>query len=113
MIILGFNLLGMLTQMNATFPTGIFQTLRKIEHKTLTPIIIGSITFFLPCGFTQSMQVAALSSGSFFGGGSIMLAFVLGTFPMLALLSFGVSGFSQSRYAELFFKTAGVVVIGL
>ncbi len=31
------------------------------------PIIVGVGTFFLPCGFTQSMQIAALSSGSFVG----------------------------------------------
>lgn len=113
MIVLGLNLLGVLAQMNMTLPGGIFQILRKIEHKTFTPLIIGAATFFLPCGFTQSMQVAALSSGSFIGGSSVMLAFVLGTFPMLALLSFGVSGFTQSRYAPLFFKTSGVVVVGL
>lgn len=77
MILLGLNLIGVLAQMNMTLPTGIFQTLRKIEHKTLTPLIIGAATFFLPCGFTQSMQIAALSSGSFFGGFGIMLAFVL------------------------------------
>ena len=42
-----------------------------------------------------------------------MLAFALGTFPMLALLSFGTAGFAHSRYAPLFFKSAGIVVIGL
>ncbi len=113
MILLGLNLIGVLAQMNMTLPTGIFQTLRKIEHKTLTPLIIGAATFFLPCGFTQSMQIAALSSGSFFGGFGIMLAFVLWTFPVLALLSFGISGFSWSRYAPLFFRTAGIVVVWL
>jgi competence protein ComEC len=40
-------------------------------------------------------------------------AFALGTLPMLALLSFGSASFSQSKHAPLFFKTAGVVVIGL
>lgn len=59
------------------------------------------------------MQVAALTNGTFFGGGVIMLTFALGTFPVLALLSFGASSFAQSRHAPLFFKTAGVVVIGL
>lgn len=113
MIVLGLNLMGVIAQMNITLPSGIFQTLRKMEHKTLTPVLIGAATFFLPCGFTQAMQIAALSSGSFVEGVSVMLAFVLGTFPMLALLSFGVSGFTQSRYAPLFFRTAGVVVVGL
>ena len=94
-------------------PSGIFNFFRKIEHKTLTPIILGFGTFFLPCGFTQSMQIVALSSGSFITGFLIMLAFALGTLPVLALLSFGSTSFSHSKYAPLFFKSAGVFVIGL
>ena len=43
----------------------------------------------------------------------IMLAFALGTLPMLLLLSFGSSSFAHGRHAPLFFKSAGIVVIGL
>ena len=111
MILLGADLVGIFRQSKITLPTGIFQILKKIEHKTFTPIIIGIGTFFLPCGFTQSMQIAALSSGSFLTGGLIMLSFALGTFPILALLSFGTNSFSQSSYAPLFFKSAGVIVL--
>jgi sulfite exporter TauE/SafE len=63
MILLGFDLIGIFSGQKCTFPSGIFQFLRKIQYKTLTPLIIGMSTFFLPCGFTQSMQVAALASG--------------------------------------------------
>ena len=94
-------------------PGGIFNFFRKIEHKTLTPLIVGFATFFLPCGFTQSMQVSALGSGSFMSGLLIMFAFALGTLPMLVLLSFGSASFAHGRHAPLFFKSAGVVVIGL
>ncbi len=113
MLLLGFNLVGIFAKSKITLPVGIFNFFRKIEHKTLTPLIIGFATFFLPCGFTQSMQVVALSSGSFISGMLIMLGFALGTFPVLALLSFGSASFAHSRYAPLFFKSAGVVVIGL
>jgi sulfite exporter TauE/SafE len=94
-------------------PVGIFNFFRKIEHQTLAPLLVGMGTFFLPCGFTQAMQIAALSSESFISGSLIMLAFALGTLPMLALLSFGSASFAQSKYAPLFFKSAGVIVIGL
>lgn len=40
-----------------------------------------------------------------------MLSFALGTFPVLALLSFGTNSFSRSIYAPLFFRSAGVVVL--
>lgn len=41
-----------------------------------------------------------------------MLFFALGTFPVLAILSFGSASFSQSRHAPLFMKTIGIIVIG-
>lgn len=113
MIMLGLNLVGVFEKNNIALPAGIFNFFRKVEHDTLAPLLIGVGTFFLPCGFTQSMQVAALSSGSFFSGLLIMLSFALGTLPMLALLSFGSVSFAQSKHAQLFFKSAGVVVLGL
>jgi uncharacterized protein len=113
MILLGLNLVGVFTRSMVTLPSSIFSFFRKAEHKTIAPLLLGFGTFFLPCGFTQAMQVAALSSGSFISGLFIMGAFALGTLPMLALLSFGSSSFAQSKHAALFFKAAGVVVIGL
>lgn len=113
MLLLGLNLVGVFEKNKAALPSGIFNFFRRIEHKTLTPLIIGFATFFLPCGFTQSMQVSALGSGSFMSGLLIMFAFALGTLPMLVLLSFGSASFAHGRYAPLFFKSAGIVVIGL
>lgn len=113
MLLLGLNLIGVFKKNKVALPSGIFNFFRKIEHKTLTPLIVGFATFFLPCGFTQSMQVVALSSGSFISGLLIMLAFALGTLPMLLLLSFGGASLAHGKHAPLFFKSAGVVVIGL
>ncbi|PJE50754.1 MAG: hypothetical protein COV29_03410 [Candidatus Yanofskybacteria bacterium CG10_big_fil_rev_8_21_14_0_10_36_16] len=113
MLLLGLNLIGVFTKNKIALPSGIFNFLKKIEHKTFTPLIIGFATFFLPCGFTQSMQVSALGSGSFLSGLLIMLAFALGTLPVLALLSFGSASFAHGKHAPLFFKSAGVVVVGL
>jgi len=113
MIILGLNLIGIFKKSIFTLPSNLFSFFRKVEHATWAPIFIGIGTFFLPCGFTQSMQIAALSSGTFTSGFLIMFAFALGTLPMLALLSFGSASFAHSKYAPLFFKSAGVVVIGL
>lgn len=113
MLALGLNLVGIFAKNKLTLSSGVFNFFRKIEHKTLTPLIVGFATFFLPCGFTQSMQIVALSSGSFIGGALIMFAFALGTLPVLVILSFGSASFAHSKYAPLFFKSAGVVVIGL
>lgn len=113
MILLGLNLTGIIKKNKVSLPTGIFAYFRKVEHSLFAPVLIGIGTFFLPCGFTQAMQVAALSSGSFTSGLLIMFSFALGTFPMLLLLSFGSVSFAHSKHAPLFFKSAGVVVIGL
>lgn len=113
MIVLGLNLIGVFKRSKFTLPSGIFNFFRKAEHQTFAPLLLGIGTFFLPCGFTQSMQVSALSSGSFISGLLIMLSFALGTLPMLLLLSFGSASFAHSKHAPLFFKSAGVVVIGL
>ena len=113
MLLLGLNLIGVFSKNKVSLPSGPFNFLRRIEHKTFTPVILGFATFFLPCGFTQSMQVAALSSGSFMSGALIMFAFALGTLPVLLFLSFGSASFAHGKHAPLFFKSAGVVVVGL
>lgn len=82
----------------------------KLNH-TLTPALVGIATFFLPCGFTQSMQIYTLSTGSFMAGGLTMLAFALGTFPVLALVSFSSFSIRDSAKSGIFFKSAGLVVI--
>ena len=82
----------------------------KLNH-SLTPLLVGIATFFLPCGFTQSMQIYTLSTGSFFVGGLTMLAFALGTLPVLALISFSSFSIQKSSRAGIFFKSAGLIVI--
>lgn len=113
MILLGLNLVGVFKKNKFTLPGNMFYFFRKVEHATWTPVLVGVGTFFLPCGFTQAMQVAALSSGSFLSGLLIMFSFALGTLPMLALISFSSASFAHSKYAPLFFKSAGVIVLGL
>ncbi len=76
----------------------------------LLPIALGAATFFLPCGYTQSMQAYALSTGSFSKGALTMLCFALGTFPVLAILSFSSLGTHGREKSGVFFKTAGLLV---
>ena len=116
MIILGINLLNIFhiaKNFQFIFPRRIFDFLIRVESGFFAPFVVGIATFFLPCGFTQSMQFMALSSGSFMDGVVIMGMFALGTFPMLALVSFGSFRFAHTQYAQLFFRTAGIIVIGL
>ena len=116
MVILGANLVGLFQftkKLQVTLPSGLFQQMSKIERGFWAPFITGLATFFLPCGFTQSMQIASLASGSWLQGTIIMLMFSLGTLPMLLLISFSSYKFAHSRFAALFYQSAGIVVIGL
>ena len=84
----------------------------KHDHY-LAPVLVGVGTFFLPCGFTQSMQLYALSTGNFMQGALTMFVFALGTLPVLALLSFGSLNIAHKPWKGIFFKTAGLIVIAL
>jgi sulfite exporter TauE/SafE/copper chaperone CopZ len=116
MAILAINLLDIFPQtkrLQLTLPTRIGKKMiavKKINH-TATPLLLGAATFFLPCGFTQSMQIYTLTTGSFLTGGLTMLTFALGTLPVLALISFTSLGIKNKLASGIFFKTAGLVVL--
>jgi magnesium-transporting ATPase (P-type) len=116
MLILGINLLGIFRHVRRIQPRlpkafGSFVESSTNAHQAIAPILAGVATFFLPCGFTQSMQLYALSTGHFMTGALTMLVFALGTLPALALLSAGSWSINKSRHAGVFFKAAGIVVI--
>ncbi len=116
MLILGLNLLDIFhwsKKLQPAMPKFLSRRalgVSKLNHR-LTPFLVGIATFFLPCGFTQAMQVYTLSTGNFMKGGLTMLAFALGTLPVLALVSFSSFNIKNSPKAGVFFKTAGLIVI--
>jgi sulfite exporter TauE/SafE len=116
LLVLGINLLDVFPwakRFQLTLPAwaGTYaHSLKSVNH-TLTPLLVGVATFVLPCGFTQSMQLYALSTGSFWTGASTMFAFAVGTLPVLALLSFGALGIHTKAQSGVFFKAVGLVVI--
>ncbi len=83
------------------------------EHWAM-PFILGGATFFLPCGFTQALQLYALTTGNFWIGATIMLAFALGTAPALLALGYA-SNSLKGKFGKLFFQFSGalVVILGL
>lgn len=116
MLILGINLLDVFhwaKRFQPSMPKFLSKHafgVSKLNH-TLTPLLVGIATFFLPCGFTQSMQLYTLTTGSFLKGGLTMLTFALGTLPVLALVSFSSFSIQNSSKSGIFFKTAGLIVI--
>lgn len=83
------------------------------EHP-LAPIGLGAATFFLPCGFTQALQLYALTTHSFTAGALTLLAFALGTAPALFALGWA-SNSLKGKAGRFFLQFSGalVVVLGL
>lgn len=75
-----------------------------------TPFLFGALTFFLPCGFTQSLQLVALASGNFATGAVVMFVFALGTLPALLGIS-AISSSVKGKVSHLFLRFSGALVL--
>lgn len=76
------------------------------------PFTAGALTFFIPCGFTLMAQSVALATGNFFSSMLMMLAFALGTLPVLAIISFSSIKFQKnSLYSGTFNLIAGLFIL--
>ncbi len=117
MVFFGLKLIEIfpvLKDKSITLPAGIARIfgLHK-EVKEYSPkgsMLMGGLTFFLPCGFTQAMQLYAVSTGSFWQGMAIMGLFAIGTAPGLLGIG-GLTSIFKGRKARIFFMTAGLAVI--
>jgi sulfite exporter TauE/SafE/copper chaperone CopZ len=87
---------------------GINRETKEYSHKD--SFLTGAATFFLPCGFTQAMQLYAVSTGSFTRGSLIMGLFALGTMPGLLGIG-GITSVVKGWFKGYFFKFAGLIVI--
>jgi sulfite exporter TauE/SafE len=76
------------------------------------PFILGLMTIFIPCGVTQAMEVLAINTGNPIAGALIMLAFVLGTSPLFALLGIATAKLSET-WNRQFSKVAAYALIGM
>jgi sulfite exporter TauE/SafE/copper chaperone CopZ len=117
MILLGLQMLRLLPAFGRLMPN----TSKKFSHwlhdiaaKDVKEgaFLLGAATFFLPCGFTQALQLYVLASGSPLTGALTMLAFALGALPALMSLS-AVSSFARGGFQRHFLRFAGAAVIVL
>jgi uncharacterized protein len=117
MILLGLQMLNLLPALTRFIPT-----MPKVFHHKIHDLaerennggafILGGATFFLPCAFTQGLQLYVLAKGSFLAGALTMFAFSLGTLPALLSLS-AVSSYATGAFQKRFLKFAGVAVVML
>ena len=117
MLVIGLQLTGISPRLSSvvlSLPVSIAKKLgvsrhQSAEYSHVRAAGMGVLTFFLPCGFTQAMQLLAISSGQFATGALIMGMFALGTTPGLLAIG-GLTSVVKGAAARRFYKIAGVVV---
>jgi sulfite exporter TauE/SafE len=82
----------------------------KSEMDYFTPIVLGALTVFIPCGVTQAMMAVALATGSAAEGAAIMFVFTLGTMPIFFAVAFMATELG-SRMDKVFMRFVAVVVL--
>jgi sulfite exporter TauE/SafE len=117
MILLGLQMLRLLpalTRFLPTMPKSFSHFIHDLAERDANggAFVLGAVTFFLPCGFTQALQLYVLAKGSFAVGALTMLAFSLGTLPALLSLS-ALSSLASGHVQRHFLKFAGAAVIVL
>ena len=120
MFLLGAQLIEIspkLNKINISLPKSISRALGIKEHNEKeyshkNSMVLGAMTFFLPCGFTQAMQLYAISTGDPIQGAITMGAFAIGTAPGLLGIG-GLTSVVKGAIAKSFFKFAGIIVIAL
>ena len=75
-------------------------------------LALGALWGWVPCGMVYSVLLTALMSGSAASGAAVMLAFGLGTMPLL--FGLGMAGARLRRYAQLpaVRRACGLLVLG-
>lgn len=86
MVIMGLNMLNIfpeLKKFNLRMPKFIGKKITMEKNRRTSSFYIGLLNGLMPCGPLQSMQLYALSTGSFGAGALAMFFFSLGTVPLL------------------------------
>ena len=77
---------------------------------TFTPLFLGALTVFIPCGITQAIMATALGTGSIVMGAALMFAFTLGTSPVFFIVAYLTTELG-SRLEKFFMRFVAVVVL--
>ncbi len=77
---------------------------------TFTPLFLGALTVFIPCGVTQAMMATALGTGSASMGAALMFAFVLGTSPVFFVIAYLTTELG-AKLEKFFMRFVAIVVL--
>ncbi|MBM4427447.1 MAG: hypothetical protein FJ031_09435 [Chloroflexi bacterium] len=77
---------------------------------TATPVFLGFLTVFIPCGVTQAMMATALGTGSIAMGAALMFAFTLGTSPVFFIVAYLTTELG-ARLEKFFMRFVAVAIL--
>lgn len=79
---------------------------------TATPLFLGALTVFIPCGVTQTVMATALGTGSVLLGAALMFAFTLGTSPVFFMVAYLTTELG-ARLEKFFLRFVAIAVLTL
>lgn len=92
------------------FLTRFIRRKSKNGDQIFTPVFLGALTVFIPCGVTQAMMALAIASSSAAQGAALMFAFTLGTSPVFFAVTFFASRLG-ARLEGAFMRVVAVVIL--
>ena len=98
-----------LSKLWISMPKFITKKIIRTQNPLLAPVV-WALTFFIPCWFTQAVQIYAASTWSFVSWALIMWIFALWTMPVLFLVGLGSSYFKEKQF-DIVQKIIAVTVI--
>ncbi len=109
MVCMGLNLLGLFPELRRFRFRLPFHLPKRRGHG---PLVAGLLNGLMPCGPLQAMQLVALASASPLRGGCAMLAFSLGTVPLMLGLSSLVAALGR-KFGKAVTGAGAVLVVVL
>ncbi|WP_313131925.1 urease accessory protein UreH domain-containing protein [Anaerocolumna sp.] len=115
MMIMGLNMMNVfpsLRRFTIKMPKFLGRKIGKKKEESHSSFYIGLLNGLMPCGPLQSMQLFALSTGSFFYGALSMFLFSLGTVPLM----FGLGALSSKlnkKFTDKMMSICAVLVVVL
>lgn len=107
-----FNVHPIFRYFNVEPPRFITRYVRKTSKgaDTATPLFLGFLTVFIPCGVTQAMMAAALGTGSALMGAALMFAFTLGASPVFFIVAY-LAAELGARLEKFFMRFVAIVLL--
>ena len=84
----------------------------SLQNRWWTPALLGMTWGLMPCGFLYVAQIKAAETGDLMMGAATMLAFGVGTLPMMLGIGISTSLASKDRRSQLF-RMGGWITVSI